>query len=56
MPIENEGTDLTTKLHWERTILMNDIMTTFLSRKEDGILSEFDLALLKDSGWYEVKI
>jgi hypothetical protein len=54
MPIENEGTEVSTKLHWERSILLNDLMTSYHLKKEDGVLSEFDYALLKDSGWYEV--
>ncbi len=33
---------------------MNDIMTGTIL-EGDGKFSEFDIALLKDTGWYEVK-
>ena len=43
--------------HWEKRVLMTDIMTSFPDQNPTGdpsVVSAFTLALLQDSGWYEV--
>lgn len=52
MNFENEGGEGSAGAHWERSILMNEMMTA--SDIASPRISEFTLALMQDSGWYEV--
>ena len=49
---ENEGGEGSAGAHWERSILMNEMMTA--SDIASPRISEFTLALMQDTGWYEV--
>lgn len=50
--LENEGKKGGAGSHWERNIMMNEIMTA--SGISSSRVSIFTLALMKDSGWYDV--
>lgn len=50
--LENEGEAGSAGSHFEKTLLGNEIMTADTSGY--SVLSAFSLALLEDSGWYEV--
>ena len=50
--VENEGAKGYSGSHWERNILMNEIMT--VTNISSSRASLFTQALLQDSGWYEV--
>ena len=52
LPLEDEGVEGTLGNHFEATIFGNDIMVA--SAKTGYRVSIFSLALLKDSGWYEI--
>ena len=51
---ENEGLNGGAGSHWERNIMMNEIMTA--TNISSSRVSIFTLALMQDSGWYEVDI
>lgn len=53
MRLENQGTGGSSGSHWERTILHNDIMTSSAIYHQLS-WSYFNLAILKDTGWYIV--
>lgn len=38
--------------HWERRVLYNEYMTS--NYIEEPVVSRFTLALLEDTGWYQV--
>ena len=48
-----ENFDYLNNSHWEARILLGDIMTSEIYY-QDQVISEFTLALLEDSGWYDV--
>lgn len=48
--LENEGGEGSVGAHWERNILMNEMMTA--SEITSSRISIFTLALMQDSGWY----
>lgn len=48
--LENEGGEGSMGAHWERNILLNEMMTA--SEITNARISEFTLALMEDSGWY----
>ena len=52
VPLENEGTSSTDGSHWERLILGQEVMTG--EDQWEAQYSRITLALLEDSGWYEV--
>jgi len=52
MELENQGGSGSLGAHWERTILHNEYMTA--SSIKDAAVSKFTMALLEDSGWYNV--
>ena len=52
--LENQNSDEDYQSsHWEARILLGDYMNSILYYPEI-VISEFTLALLKDSGWYEI--
>ena len=53
VPLENEGGGGTRSGHWERAALGNEIMSSG-PPNDDMRYSIMTLALLEDSGWYEV--
>ena len=53
IPLENQEEN-NNIAHWEARILLGDIMTSYYSYISDQVLSEFTLALLEDSGWYQI--
>lgn len=54
MYLENEGTTGSKGSHWEKAILGNELMTAEASFLH-AIFSEFSIALLKDTGFYDVQ-
>jgi len=55
--LEESGGSGSAGAHWEARILNNELMTasnSFTAFTDEGILSNFTLALLEDSGWYRV--
>lgn len=52
IPTENEGGAGSARSHWEKAYLGNELMTAQMTGKP--ILSNFTLALLQDSGLYDV--
>ena len=52
-PLENqEGNSIA---HWDARLLLGDIMNSYNNEsRSDQVISEFTLALLEDSGWYQV--
>jgi Leishmanolysin len=50
VPFENDGGEGSMGAHWERSTLMNEMMTA--SEITNSRMSEFTLALMQDSGWY----
>lgn len=48
--LENEGGEGSIGAHWERNILMNEIMTA--SEISSSRISQFTLAFMQDTGWY----
>jgi len=50
--LENEGGTGSAGSHWERKIFFNEFMTA--SSITDAVVSEFTLALLEGTGWYQV--
>ncbi|KAL4438918.1 hypothetical protein ABPG74_016638 [Tetrahymena malaccensis] len=53
MLLENQGSDYTKNQHWERSILMNELMSGS-SNPEGGVFSLFNIALLRDTGFWDV--
>ena len=51
MQLENNGAAGSMGAHWEKTIILNEIMTAESSGTE-AQLSIFTIALLKDTGFY----
>lgn len=54
VPLEDEGGDGTAGSHWEWRVLQGDVMASVLP--QDGSspqMTDFTLALLNDTGWYE---
>lgn len=47
-----KGNELTRNQHWERSILMNELMTGS-STPAGGVFSIFTVALLKDTGFWD---
>ncbi len=56
MYLENNGGTGIEGNHWKRMLLFDDIMTYSDNKLRDLKFSLFDYAILKDSGWYTVKI
>ncbi|CAM9004274.1 unnamed protein product [Rhodiola kirilowii] len=52
LELEDGGGRGTSGSHWEKRLLMNEIMTGSVDTK--SVVSKMTLALLEDSGWYEV--
>ena len=52
VPLENEGSPGSAGSHWERSILGQEVMTG--EEQWEAQYSKITLALLEDSGWYEV--
>ena len=50
--LEDQGGSGSASSHWERATLHNEIMGA--SNLPDEAFSSFSLALLEDSGWYQV--
>ncbi len=50
--LENQGGGGSAGSHWERVLLFNEIMTA--SSFEFSSYSEFTMALMADTGWYQV--
>jgi hypothetical protein len=50
--LENEAGQGSAGAHWKSVSLHNEVMTS--SSVQDASYSEFTLALLHDSGWYQV--
>ena len=52
-PLENQENN--TVAHWDARYLLGDVMNSYNDYyKSDQVISEFTLALLEDSGWYQV--
>jgi len=51
--LENQGLGGSKDNHWDSRILLGELMTSE-QYEDEGALSEFTLALLEDSGWYQV--
>ena len=51
--LENQGLEGSKNNHWDSRILLGELMTSE-QYEDEGALSEFTLALLEDSGWYQV--
>ena len=51
--LENQGGEGTAGSHWEARILLGEYMNGY-AYTEEQVISEFTLALLEDSGYYEV--
>ena len=52
-PLENQEGN--THAHWDARLLLGDIMNSYNNdSRSDQVISEFTLALLEDSGWYQV--
>ena len=51
--LENQGLDGSKNNHWDSRILLGELMISE-QYEEEGALSEFTLAFLEDSGWYQV--
>ncbi|KAK1291665.1 hypothetical protein QJS10_CPB17g02590 [Acorus calamus] len=51
LELEDGGGRGTSGSHWEKRLLMNEIMTGSVDTK--SVVSKMTLALLEDSGWYE---
>lgn len=54
IPLEDEGGQGSANSHWDKTFLPNEYMNP--SIENPGIISEFTIRLLVDSGWYKVLI
>jgi len=52
LELENQGGTGSQGSHWERRIVNNEIMTA--TSVDDPVMSEFTLALLEETGWYDV--
>ncbi|WOK99198.1 leishmanolysin-like peptidase [Canna indica] len=52
LELEDGGGQGTSGSHWEKRLLMNEIMTGSVDTK--SVISNMTLALLEDSGWYQV--
>lgn len=52
VPLEATGGSGTAKSHWEKMVLMNEFMVAI--NVPNPVVSKLTLALLEDSGWYEV--
>eukprot|EP00960_Hanusia_phi_P040259 754339-Hanusia_phi.AAC.1 len=52
--LENGGGSGTRLSHWEKRVFMNEYMTGNTYPGSVDIFSSFSLALLQDSGWYEI--
>jgi len=50
--VENQGTGGSAGSHWEGRILLGEYMTSE-NYEDEVVISEFTLALLEDSGWYQ---
>ena len=50
-PLENQEGNI--NAHWDARLLLGDIMNSY-NNASDHVISEFTLALLEDSGWYQV--
>lgn len=53
MPLENEGGSGSALSHWDKVFFPNEFMNPTI--ENPGIISEFTMKLLVDSGWYKVK-
>ncbi|KRX02932.1 Insulin-like growth factor binding protein, N-terminal [Pseudocohnilembus persalinus] len=51
MIMENEGKDGSKHDHWEKSLQINELMTSTVTQ-DIPVVSEFTLAYLKDSNWY----
>jgi hypothetical protein len=49
--MENQGGSASAGSHWEKSVLMNELMASSLSGF-DSMYTRFTLAYLKDSNWY----
>jgi leishmanolysin-like peptidase len=52
--LEDQGSTASAGSHWERALLFNEMMTA--SAFDHSAYSEISLALLADTGWYEVDL
>jgi hypothetical protein len=52
--LEDGGGNGTALSHWEERVLSNEFMTGSFSEREPAVFSHITMALLEDSGWYEV--
>ncbi|EKX40497.1 hypothetical protein GUITHDRAFT_75595, partial [Guillardia theta CCMP2712] len=52
--LENGGGTGTRLSHWEKRVFMNEYMTGNTYPGSVDVFSSFSLALLQDSGWYEI--
>eukprot|EP00286_Rhodomonas_abbreviata_P015084 CAMPEP_0181315854 /NCGR_PEP_ID=MMETSP1101-20121128/15591_1 /TAXON_ID=46948 /ORGANISM="Rhodomonas abbreviata, Strain Caron Lab Isolate" /LENGTH=643 /DNA_ID=CAMNT_0023423077 /DNA_START=243 /DNA_END=2171 /DNA_ORIENTATION=- len=52
--LENDGGDGTALSHWEKRLFVSEYMTGSQGAGIEDVLSLFTLAVLQDSGWYEV--
>ena len=43
-----------TEFHWELSRLKNELMTTDTEDLHSSVVSDFTIALLNDTGWYQV--
>jgi len=50
--MENQGGNSNAFSHWERRIFGNEVMTA--SQTLNPVFSAITMALLKDTGWYDV--
>ncbi|KAL4434945.1 hypothetical protein ABPG74_017701 [Tetrahymena malaccensis] len=53
--LENSGGEGTAEFHWKKSLFYQDIMTGYMT-SGDLVWSGINNALLKDSGWYDVKM
>lgn len=54
VPLENEGGAGSELSHWDKTFMPNEFMNPTI--ENPGVISEFTIRLLVDSGWYKVDI
>lgn len=52
VPLENEGGAGSALSHWDKTFMPNEYMNPTI--ENPGVISEFTIRLLVDSGWYKV--
>ena len=56
MLLENGGRKEPNGFHWEASILKDELMTAQNLDLDMAVVSDFTVALLNDTGWYDVVI